>query len=212
MIRQWLSQALGSTAAHCRTVSGAFALYDPKACVPCKKCTTPEVLRVECGTLSVADVDLEEWVKAVWPKGRCLPSLCDRLLSDAHAIEPRKVVFCELTCSDKKYISPYDNAAGRQAGKKAKAYDQLRSAVEFVSGLSDDCRRAVEGCRVRECIFAWRDRGLPAAGSGTSGAERSMESFQLTPVSEAQMPQSRENIGGIIYTFRTIKHDRVYTW
>lgn len=139
-------------------VSGESVFYDNRACAGCNErktgiCTKEEILKVSHKS-PLTKVDLEKFFNQF--EGRVLSSLkdkCDLLLYDSE--KKRRIAFCELTCSQRRYVEPYDDTAGSHPGKRAKAWKQLKSSIDKLATVPD-IASAMDRYGHKSAIFAVR--------------------------------------------------------
>lgn len=110
---------------------GLSTFADNKACTECensgrKICDDEVVLRLNSEN-PLAIVNLEDFFTKF--DGNALSSVrdkCDLMLYDnVH----NRLAFCEMTCTQEKYVKPYNNSRGHNDGKRAKAYKQLLTSI-----------------------------------------------------------------------------------
>lgn len=189
--------------------SEPFSLYDEEACNQCpvfKKinCANQEIVQVNCGDVPVEVINIEEIIKSFSNNA----SSCDFLMTEENSLIRNQLVFCELTCSQEKYVDPYTNDKGKQIGKRAKAENQLKKSVISIMNLSDDCRNYIVEFPKRVCLFAWKD----TLSNTEKNVKDNMQIFIKTPSSMAKTLTKHESILDCDFTFVEIRYPTIFNW
>src|SRR5574344_565512 len=155
-----------------------FSFNDKKACRNCiqnnrKSCTIQEVAKFHVGTNKVLTIDIEN-VLTIYSKSKSIiKERCDLL----HVTENlSKFVLNELTCSNAKYVEPYDNTRRHQKGKRDKAQKQMEEVAKLLNRVPA-IKSYIDAFGEKIALFSWRD---PLLGESTTNvAEESMQTFGL---------------------------------
>lgn len=201
--------------------NGIVKLCDEKACEECQK-NRPE--RSECNKItlivdaSIAPVDIinfESYAKQFDGTAAALKDRCDYLLVDATAAHD-KIAFCDLTCSEEKYVTP--NKGKYPLGKRAKAVKQMKSSLESLL-RNDFLAQNLLTFPRKICLFGWRDYdGLPVEINSSSRTPlNSMRTFMTTPSAKSGRLSTDvrfkfANSIGHDFTFVQVKYPQVYLW
>ena len=135
-----------------------FTLFDSMACKACgdrnRHCGTEEVARftVNDGD-EVVSIAIEEYLLAYAKHYKKAQSCkCDYLHFDSKG---KRVVLNELTCSQEKYVNPFQNQEGLQDGKRIHAMKQMNNVVKLLMEVPD-IAVFVDGFTTKHCLFSWR--------------------------------------------------------
>lgn len=131
---------------------------------------------------------------------------CDYLLYDNDE-NSRKIAFCELTCSETKYVEPNESNEYRE-GKRAKAYNQMLKSLEALLGVSL-LNTHILTFQKKHCVFGWRE---PIASGQMDAAAASMNAFGITPSSTSELLYTSVFVVGHGFTFIQVKHPALYEW
>lgn len=189
-----------------------FTLSDEKACKGCRK--TPEcneeTLRIDPHGQRVAVIKFEDYASQYGNTQNGFSERCDFLLydpSESHG----KIVFCDLTCSDDKWVEP--NTGKYPEGKRAKARRQMLMSMEVL------LRHEVLAVTIltfaqKVCLFGWREPTHPAKHMPPQRGRfmHNLLSFMATPSEMAQSISSEEHIMKHGFTFVQVKYPNVYEW
>ena len=187
--------------------SGISLFHDVKACSDCKArridiCETAEVLKIGHKCV-IVKVELEKFFTQF--DGTALSSLkcrCDLLLYDRIN---HRIAFCELSCSKSKYIEPYDTEKGSNKGKRAKAYEQLKSSIEKFADVPD-IKSMMDVYPNKTALFAVRRKDRVNSDSLVIS---NMEKFSA--LSRGIQDGSTSDMGNG-FTFEEIVYPSVYRW
>lgn len=190
---------------------GLFTLHDAIACQICKShfvekinCTSA-VLTIHANN-PVDVLCFERFISQFDGTSAEIKDRCDYLLYD-HDAQKQKIAFCELTCSESKYLEP--NASNKQPeGKRAKAYSQMKTSLEALLTVSMLCVHILTRPK-KYAIFGWRERNVQFP---MDQAATSMKEFTITPSSASNVLYSDVFVMGHGFTFAQIKYPTVYEW
>lgn len=202
-----------------RQMTGLFALSDSKACQACHRLPArqdrtecnEEVLKVNSSDTIVDVVNFEEFLSQFEKVPTSVR--CDFLIAD-HGMSNRKIIFCDLTCSEAKYVE--DNSSIRNGNKRAKAFQQMKRSIETLMDETNSNHSliAVNLLTYAEkvCLFAWRDYHVSDAPSPAQcgNATANMRAFIHTPsVMSSQLTACNEVVGHF-FVFKQVKFPCVY--
>lgn len=191
-----------------RIAAGTSSFYDSKACSKCEEqkrraCEAKEVLKINHNR-QIFKVELEKFFNQF--DGLTLSSLkdkCDLMLYDQ---DNEHLVFCELTCTQSKYIEPYDNTKGHHEGKRAKAYKQLKSSIGKLAAVPKIAARMNE-YNHRSALFAVRQKE-------DTEQEDSLELTNIrrfSALTDSIQQEAKSDIGNG-FTFEIVKYPNIYHW
>lgn len=182
---------------------GISSFRDMKACSDCQNdCDSKEVLKV-AHSCDIVKVELEKFFSQF--DGAKLSSLkdkCDIMLYDNIG---HHITFCELSCSNSKYIEPFENAKGSQPGKRAKAYKQLKFSIEKLAAVPG-IESMMDGYAQKTALFAVRRKDRLNSDSSVIS---NMETFSVLPRNINDGATSDMGHG---FTFEVIAYPSVYHW
>lgn len=144
-----------------RIYTGKFSCRDEKACVSCSIKTPNQAKNCSDGVLScdagVEDVEVIEFEKFIdnynHLKSIPLKSRCDLLMTSKE-----KIVFCDMTCSNPKYIDKYTRSDGSvHLGKRYDARIQIENSINLLMPIPEI------GCAIKNksdkiALFAYREK------------------------------------------------------
>ena len=198
----------------CRVCSSDFILTDPKACDSCQSNSqrknrmdcNREVLKVYVENDEVTVINLEEYLGQY----KFAKEKCDYLLVD-NTENHRKISFCDLTCSDEKYVEP--NKGVYSAGKRVKAKHQMVQSMEYLLDESLFAQFILTFAQ-KHCVFGWRDYNVPAVSLTPSrnNVLGNMQAFGITPSSMAKEIKTQERIKEHDFIFVQVKYPNEYVW
>ena len=135
-----------------------FTLCDTVACRACgdrnMHCGNQEVARFSMtGDNEVISVGIEEYLMEYAKHYKKAQGCkCDYLHYDNGGT---RVVLNELTCSQEKFVNPYQNQMGRQDGKRIHAMKQMDNVVGLLMEVPN-IAALVNGFTDKHCLFSWR--------------------------------------------------------
>lgn len=188
--------------------AGISSFADNKACAECevagkKICKDKTVLMVN-SRCRFTVVELERFFDQF--DGTSLAAVkdkCDLMLYDE---EYCRLAFCEMTCTQEKYILPYKNSRGHNDGKRAKAYNQLKSSIcklAAVPGISSK----MDLYRERSALFAVRLKN-ESEGESTS---TQMMAHRFSRLARSIQDGAKLNMGNG-FTFEVVQYPRAFQW
>ena len=184
-----------------------FALSDSKACQNCKFAQNVNpcnqiILKIETDS-KVMVLHFEEFVNQLYNTSAAFGQRCDYLIYDEDE-NKKRIAFCELTCSSKDYV----NSKEGFAGKRAIAHGQLQNSIEELLSVHPlDVEVLTYPNKV--AIFGWRERSL---NNYVDQATEAMDTFSITPDSEAGVLFSNELIMRHNFMFVQIKYPIPFQW
>ena len=196
-----------------QTCSGYYVLSDDKACGQCRdsrperRCCNGENLRIEFDENNIVLVDFENYISQYEHTAAEISERCDYLFVDDEC--HTKIAFCDLTCSDMKYVVP--NKGLYKLGKRAKAVAQMTNSLECLLNvpLLDHYMLTFP---VKVCLFGWRDYASEKMETDGGNVERSIAEFMRTPSSMARLLQWEVPVIGHGFEFVQVKYPDVYVW
>lgn len=162
-----------------RTTGPGLSLFsDNKACTECKNsgrkaCDDETVLRIN-SKLPLLIINIEEFFTQF--DGNTLSSVkdkCDLMLYDK---EHNRLAFSEMSCTQEKYVKPYDNSRGHNNGKRAKAFRQLCASI---AKLMDVPEIAAKICAYNNkcALFAVRLKDAPVVKTSPLATMQKFSNF-----------------------------------
>ncbi len=196
--------AFGDASVLAFEVSGAFFLTDPNTCgvprrIPCDPNCQKDILKINSAD-ALTIMPFDKWLSS----GK--NEKCDFLIFDSGTTK-QKFVFCELTCSQQKYVDPSPG----NIGKRAKAFNQIEKSWEAIYNSDNPIFRAYVLQFVEKIgIFGWRESNNSATQK--HGASRSMRQFSRTPGSQSSITTYSAISFGEHFNYIQVKHPAVYQW
>ncbi len=194
--------------------SGLVELSDPKACDECldsrpqrQNCNRVNLL-VDTAANPVEIVDFEKYIKQFDNTAAAMKERCDYLFVDGSS-HHHKIAFCDLTCSEEKYVVPNDGKY--PMGKRAKASEQMRKSLEHLlqEPLTAEYLLTFP---VKVCLFGWREYTVPDVEPKRGDAARNMLAFMNTPSSKTGVLTKDVPVIGHNFSFVQVKYPAVYQW
>lgn len=192
-----------------------FTLNDQKACVACRYVHRADQPPFVCNEETmkvhpmnpVAVFSLDSWVNS-FPdnKRKDLPN-CDYIFADAESMyASRKIAFCDLTCSLRKFVEP-GGSKKYPEGKRNYVLHQMSSMAEWLM-KNPILHHHISTATHRQYIFGVRytDPVMP------DGAATSMRRFSMTPSSEAPVISTAQRINDIIFNFVEVEYPVPLVW
>lgn len=190
---------------------GQFSLHDERPCHDCKirfpeKAGCNEVVLTITTTIPVDVLNFEQFASQFDNTAGELKDRCDFLLYD-HSENSRKIAFCELTCSESRYVEP--NVSSKYpGGKRAKAFSQMKASLEALLAI-DLLNTHILTFQNKVAVFGWRERNTE---NPVDSAAQNMKSFSITPSSTAIVLSTDEYIMEHGFRFIQVKHPYSYNW
>lgn len=197
---------------------GAFVLTDHKACGDChrkpgrmdRNTCDEGILKIESNGQEVTVVNFEEYISQFDGILENIRERCDYLLLD-DTENHRKIVFCDLTCSDSKWVEP--NTGKYSEGKRAKARKQMMASIKTLLSvpLLD---HAILTFAEKICLFGWREYGVPEVPIVPQRCDviHNMQAFMTTPSAMAGQLRQEMDIAKHGFLFIQQKYPNVYNW
>ena len=193
---------------------GLVELSDSKACDDCQghrprraQCDRVN-LRLDTSASPVVIVDFEKYVNQFDNTAAAMRDRCDYLLVDA-TDEHNKIAFCDLTCSEEKYVNPNDGKY--PLGKRAKASSQMRKSLERLL-LDPLMAHYILTFPEKICLFGWRDYDAPDVTPLRGDAARNMLAFMRTHSANSRTLAKEISVIGHNFSFVQVKYPSVYKW
>ncbi len=188
----------------------SFALSDLKTCSSprkvnlCPSVCNEDILKIDTDR-PLTIVRYDDWMSDESQKK------CDYLLFDS-GNDKQKFAFCELTCSQKKYVDE-DDSTIKKEGKRAKAFNQMQETWSLIKE-SDNPVFQTYILRFREkCgIFGWREKTLSGDNEVNDGPKLSMRKFLRTPGSGSGITEYSQHEFGEHFKFIQVKYPSHYIW
>lgn len=197
------------------THRGLVELSDTKACDDCQELRPQRIqcdrvnLRVNTSTKPIEIVDFEKYVNQFDNTAAAMRDRCDCILVDS-SVAHNKIAFCDLTCSEEKYVNP--NSGKYPLGKRAKAALQMKRSLE---SLLEEPLMAnyILTFPEKVCLFGWRDYAVPMDVAPKRGdAARNMLAFMNTPSAKSGTLSQDMPVVGHGFKFVQVKYPTVYQW
>lgn len=195
-----------------RVVSNAISLSDDKACSDCRKVTSHlaaecdrTVLRCEASE-NVEVIDWEGFLNAY----SGLKAIRSFLKCDLMLVGEQKIVLCDMSCSNAKYIYPYQNNSGEmKIGKREYAKKQLLNTIELLIAVPEIASE-INLKLQKTALFAYREKVDTNNDAFDSRIARNMAAFnRIGNAINAERMYS--DIGNGFY-FTEVKYPEVYVW
>jgi len=192
----------------------SFVLTDKNSCLPAKqsgltKCSdcAEDVLYIDIHSC-VHALNFDKFAQQFdGTKASFKGDKCDYLLYNINEdMERPQIVFCELTCMASQYVEP--NSGLYPAGKRAKAYKQIKNTIENLLSVSI-LDTTILNYPSKMGLFGWREE---AETSKADDAVKSMEGFSATPSEENPLLYNSTFIIEHNFTFVQIKHPMHFEW
>jgi len=194
-------------------VKGQFLFSDSKACTDCRRVMPDEerdcdhvVLKCDSSNQEIEAIELETFIdnyanlKAI-PSGR----KCDLLL-----VDDKKVVFCDMTCSQAKYISPFKMADGAEKiGKRNTVRGQIENSITLLS-LVPDIADAINAKSSKIALFAYREKSEKKNSTFDAGVTAMMKSLNITSLVLSGTLMYSDMGNGFLFT--EVRYPDVYVW
>lgn len=183
---------------------GRFCFHDEKACADCKSCT-PDIERLcnhtvlECHFENgkVESVELESFING-FPKLH--EKKCDLLLSGSD-----KVVFCEMTCGQAKYIM----GSPDKVGKKHCARKQIVNSIRLLLAVPA-IQKELESKIGKIAMFAYREKPEVQKDDFDKSVVAPMKRFGSMDSIAYSQPMYSEMENG--FSFVEVRYPTVYQW
>ena len=193
------------------TKQGQFLLSDPKACKDCKrlyparKACDETVIAIDA-TTAIETFNFESFISQ-WDNTQSqVDHRCDYLMWD-EAVDGRKVVFCDLTCSIPIHVDPNPQDK-HQEGKRVFAYSQMQESLDVLLRIYVLDQYLLTATK-KVFLFGWRD---PEVKMDTNdAAEQAMGDFFTNTAIYvvATFTQPKTYYG---FDFVQVKYPAIYQW
>lgn len=187
---------------------GLSTFADNKACTECKYsgrkiCDDEVVLRLNSEN-PLTIVNLEDFFTKF--DGNALSSVrdkCDLMLYDnVH----NRLAFCEMTCTQEKYVKPYNNSRGHNDGKRAKAYKQLFTSITKLVVVPEIATK-IRAYANKSALFAVRLKDM--SNERKSSVLATMQQF--SDFARSIQDGATLNMGNG-FTFEVVQYPTIYQW
>ena len=119
------------------------------------------------------------------------------------ADEDVKVILCDLTCSQKKYVQPFTNSSGYHEGKRATAYRQIESTIDKLMDVPE-IRNHFASMSSRVGLFAERNKDTVFRDVATQNMQLMMPDYMQGSNLNTDM--------GHGFEFVTVLYPQTYQW
>lgn len=195
-----------------RMLIGRFALSDPKACADCNR-LTPQVenscdkivLRCEAADQEIEIIELENFINN-YANLKAIPSgkKCDLLF-----INDKKVVFCDMTCSQAKYIDPFRMSDGTEKiGKRNIVRRQIENSITLLNNVPE-IEDALQTRTSKIALFAYREKPKVPKDDFDAKVSTKMKTLDIMHSSIAKIPMYSDMGNGFLFT--EVRYPDIYT-
>lgn len=179
------------------------SLYDSKACNGCtlehRICGEEQCVLKFQNEEIVEMTNIEDFLlqfdglKMASLKEKCDFMFCNNV---------NKVVFCDMSCTQSKYVEPYLCQGEKKSGKRAKAYSQIESVIgKFMEVPA--LKTYIDNMNEKIGLFALREKDVIV----TSDVERNMQVFKMSSKNNEMFVDMRDG-----FRFVIVKYPNVYHW
>lgn len=193
---------------------GNVELNDSKACANCLKLRPNRLacdkvnLRLDTSGILVKIVDFEKYANQFDNTSAAMKDRCDYMIVDGTCGHD-KIAFCDLTCSEEKYVNP--NNGKYPLGKRAKAFMQMKCSLERL------LQESLIGHYIltfpeKVCLFGWRDYAVPDVKPQRGNVANNMLAFISTPSAKSGVLTQNMPDVGYGFKFVQVKYPTVYKW
>jgi len=198
------------------TFTGDFILTDPKACLNCNIISRQPQSYSSCNQVvmkvhsdnTVIVLNMNSLFEQLPQKITTGLKSCDFIISDDEEVmTSRRIAFCDLTCSEEKYINPggsdkYPN------GKREYAVTQMLSTSDFLS--KDPLFKAhLHSATSRRLIFGIRDK----TNQPINRAAKAIRGFiNSTPSSGSLSLTTIQHINNLRFEFIEVRYPFPLKW
>ena len=198
------------------TYTTSFSISDRLACTRChsiredRKDCNEEILRIDPNEKTILLLNFESYIQQFTKVIPNLRDKCDYFLYSETEKE-RKIAFCDLTCSDIKWVKA--NSGKYPEGKKAKARQQMSKSIEYL--VADPLiGEFIYTCSKKLFIFGWRDYNAPleAIKPQKNSFSTNLQAFMTTPSGMAKQLTSKVALKKETFDVVTVKYPSVYQW
>ena len=193
--------------------SGLLSFSDSKACTQCVK-WNPQmekdcervVLLCDSGNQMVETIELEAFIDQ-YANLKAISSgkKCDLLMSD-----DEKIVFCDMSCTQVKYIDPFKmNDGTEKIGKRNTVRIQIENSISLLNGVPE-LAEAISTRQSKIALFAYRVKPEKTKDAFDSGVSANMKVLGSLNRNLSKTPMYSSMSNGFLFT--EIKHPDVYIW
>ena len=193
--------------------TGLLSFSDSKACTQCVK-WNPQmendcervVLLCDSGNQMVETIELEAFIDQ-YANLKAISSgkKCDLLMSD-----DQKIVFCDMSCTQVKYIDPFKmNDGTEKIGKRNTVRIQIENSISLLNGVPE-LAEAISTKQSKIALFAYRVKPEKAKDAFDSGVSANMKVLGSLNRNLSKTPMYSSMSNGFLFT--EIKHPDVYIW
>ena len=193
--------------------SGLLSFSDSKACTQCVK-WNPQmendcervVLLCDSGNQMVETIELEAFIDQ-YANLKAISSgkKCDLLMSD-----DQKIVFCDMSCTQVKYIDPFKMKDGTEKiGKRNTVRIQIENSISLLNGVPE-LAEAISTKQSKIALFAYRVKPEKTKDAFDSGVSANMKVLGSLNRNLSKTPMYSSMSNGFLFT--EIKHPDVYIW
>ena len=193
--------------------SGLLSFSDSKACTQCVK-WNPQmendcervVLLCDSGNQMVETIELEAFIDQ-YANLKAISSgkKCDLLMSD-----DQKIVFCDMSCTQVKYIDPFKMKDGTEKiGKRNTVRIQIENSISLLNGVPE-LAEAISTKQSKIALFAYRVKPEKTRDAFDSGVSANMKVLGSLNRNLSKTPMYSSMSNGFLFT--EIKHPDVYIW
>ena len=193
--------------------SGLLSFSDSKACTQCVK-WNPQmekdcervVLLCDSGNQMVEIIELEAFIDQ-YANLKAISSgkKCDLLMSD-----DEKIVFCDMSCTQVKYIDPFKmNDGTEKIGKRNTVRIQIENSISLLNGVPE-LAEAISTRQSKIALFAYRVKPEKTKDAFDSGVSANMKVLGSLNRNLSKTPMYSSMSNGFLFT--EIKHPDVYIW
>ena len=192
----------------CNIKTSDFSLGDSKACMKCAIVNNCNQIVMNIKTdAPVAVLEFETFVNQFGNKSVTINGKrCDYLLYDPSEAKS-KIAFCELTCSDAKFVE--SNNGRYSNGKRAHAYQQVKNSLEHLLSVPVlDVNILTYPSTSRYGVFGWREKNEPSDDK----VLESLADFIDTPSAAEPIMYTQDFVLGHNFTFIQVKYPFILHW
>lgn len=193
--------------------TGLLSFSDSKACTQCVK-WNPQmendcervVLLCDSGNQMVETIELEAFIDQ-YANLKAISSgkKCDLLMSD-----DQKIVFCDMSCTQVKYIDPFKmNDGTEKIGKRNTVRIQIENSISLLNGVPE-LAEAISTKQSKIALFAYRVKPEKTRDAFDSGVSANMKVLGSLNRNLSKTPMYSSMSNGFLFT--EIKHPDVYIW
>ena len=193
--------------------SGLLSFSDSKACTQCVK-WNPQmekdcervVLLCDSGNQMVEIIELEAFIDQ-YANLKAISSgkKCDLLMSD-----DEKIVFCDMSCTQVKYIDLFKmNDGTEKIGKRNTVRIQIENSISLLNGVPE-LAEAISTRQSKIALFAYRVKPEKTKDAFDSGVSANMKVLGSLNRNLSKTPMYSNMSNGFLFT--EIKYPDVYIW